>query len=361
MTNVAPYPTDTRAKGWRFELDHERIRQSDTWALAAPEIRPWLLMLWMTAWEQTPCGSLPNEDELIAARIGMPLDLFQAAKGRLLRGWWLADDGRLYHDTLAERVLDMIERRDGEKIRKAEYRERQKQAKKAAEAAAGRESGPNLSQGSPEMSHGTATGLPRDSTGRDATGTGTGTGTSNTKEQTAAASSSRASACEATVAPPPLGADQSPAELAQAVAVWLRRNEQTRGKQPRGTQGSDPRIAAWIKAGVTGLQLAEAYALALLDRQATGDPGPITPGFLDVFVAKVLNPAVGESRVKKPAPTEPLLWATTWTGVVQKGQALGIAQHDGEPFPAYKVRVHKAAGVTDADRRRMLADYGASI
>lgn len=39
MTKSAPYPCDTRAKGWRFELDHERIRQSDTWALAPPEIR----------------------------------------------------------------------------------------------------------------------------------------------------------------------------------------------------------------------------------------------------------------------------------------------------------------------------------
>ncbi|KAG1246328.1 hypothetical protein G6F68_014689 [Rhizopus microsporus] len=80
----------------------------------------------MTAWAQTPCGSLPQDNELIAARIGMPLDQFQAAKPRLLRGWWLADDGRLYHDTLAERVLEMIERRDGERNRKAEYRDRKK-------------------------------------------------------------------------------------------------------------------------------------------------------------------------------------------------------------------------------------------
>lgn len=72
----APYPGDTRAKGWRFDLDHERIRQSDTWALATAELRPWLLMLWMVAWEQTPCGSLPDSDELIAARIGMSSKAF---------------------------------------------------------------------------------------------------------------------------------------------------------------------------------------------------------------------------------------------------------------------------------------------
>ena len=32
--------------------------------------------------------------------------------------------------------------------------------------------------------------------------------------------------------------------------------------------------AEWIEAGVTGLQVAQADALALLDRNAAGDPGP---------------------------------------------------------------------------------------
>ncbi|TJY59420.1 DUF1376 domain-containing protein [Sinimarinibacterium sp. CAU 1509] len=107
----APYSSDTRAKGWRLELDYERIRQSDTWALAPPELRPWLLMLLMVAWEQTPCGSLPDNDELIAVRIGMPLETFTAAKKVLLRGWHKAADGRLYHRTLTEHVLEMIGRR----------------------------------------------------------------------------------------------------------------------------------------------------------------------------------------------------------------------------------------------------------
>lgn len=156
----APVPRDTRAKGWRFELDHERIRQSDTWALAPAEVRPWLLMLWMTAWEQTPCGSMPAEDELIAARIGMPIKAFQKHRACLMRGWWMADDGRLYHDTLVERVQEMLARKDKEKARKAEYRRR-------------------MSEGRDAMSHGTDAGLPRDShgsdPGRDDTGTGTGT------------------------------------------------------------------------------------------------------------------------------------------------------------------------------------------
>lgn len=40
MTRTAPYPSDTRPKGWRFELDYERIEASDTWALAPAEVRP---------------------------------------------------------------------------------------------------------------------------------------------------------------------------------------------------------------------------------------------------------------------------------------------------------------------------------
>lgn len=107
----APYSPDVRAKGWRFELDHERIRQSDTWALAPAELRPWLLMLWMVAWEQTPCGSLPIDDNLIAARIGMNPKSFTKAREILMRGWIVADDGRLYHPTLTERVIEMIEKR----------------------------------------------------------------------------------------------------------------------------------------------------------------------------------------------------------------------------------------------------------
>ncbi|MEI2416195.1 hypothetical protein V8Z80_08425 [Orrella sp. JC864] len=355
MTKSAPYPSDTRAKGWRFELDHERIRQSDTWALAAPEIRPWLLMLWMTAWEQTPCGSLPDDDELIAARIGMPLDQFQAAKGRLLRGWWRADDGRLYHDTMTERVLEMIERRDGERLRKAQYRAK-KEAERAAAQAAGSQSVPEASHGSPELSHGTDAGFPGDSGGSDATGTGTGTGLK--KEIAAAATPPPRAHVREAAAPPPPNRDRS-----VDLVVLLRGWEKARGRKPAGTS-SDPRVKAWAKAGVTDAQLREAYDLAVADREHAQDPGTITPGFLDVFVAKVLNPPAGESavgKVKPPPATDPLAWATSWPGIVAKGAELGLEQRPDELAPHFKARVHAAAGVTDADRRRILADFGVRL
>lgn len=158
MTRPIPYPADTKAKGWRFELDHERIDQSDTWALATPALRPWLLMTWLVSWKQIPCGSLPADDELIAARLGMDLEQFTGAKKVLMRGWWLAEDGRLYHDTVVEMVQSMLAAKNKERDRKAAYRD-----KKAAERG--------------ELSRGTDTGHPAEvpgpSGGCDDTGTGT--------------------------------------------------------------------------------------------------------------------------------------------------------------------------------------------
>jgi len=131
----APYPSDTRAKGWRFELDYEQIEQSSTWALAGPEARPWLLMLWMTAWKQTPVGTMPNEPLVIAALIGMPTKAWAKHGDVLLRGWWLADDGRLYHQTLAKRVDEMMARRRSDSDRKA--RERARKLLESAESPTG--------------------------------------------------------------------------------------------------------------------------------------------------------------------------------------------------------------------------------
>jgi hypothetical protein len=118
------YPAETRAKGWKFTLDYERMEQSDTWALTPPEVRPWLLMLWLTAWKQMPCGTLPNDDTLVAARIGMPAREFAAWRDVLMRGWVLHSDGRLYHATITEQVLSMIEKRQTEAERKKAWRDR---------------------------------------------------------------------------------------------------------------------------------------------------------------------------------------------------------------------------------------------
>jgi uncharacterized protein YdaU (DUF1376 family) len=109
----APYPADTRAKGWRFELDMERFKESDTWLKARTGARrAMLLLLWAEAWQQKPCGTLPNDDEMVATMLDMEPEEFASHRAVLMRGWWLADDGRFYHDVLVDRVLAMLAKRE---------------------------------------------------------------------------------------------------------------------------------------------------------------------------------------------------------------------------------------------------------
>lgn len=121
-----PYPADTRAKGWRFEIDTEAVKASDTWLRARTgAIRGALLLLWSEAWQQTPCGSLPDDDELMALLIDMPGPTFAKNRVVLMRGWARADDGRLYHETITRRVLAMLVKRAKDAKRTADSRKRQ--------------------------------------------------------------------------------------------------------------------------------------------------------------------------------------------------------------------------------------------
>ena len=77
-------------------------------------------MLWLTAWRQAPCGSLPSEDQVIAALIGASPKTWTKLRPVLMRGWSLCSDGRLYHATVSARVLEMLEyrRKNAERVAK---------------------------------------------------------------------------------------------------------------------------------------------------------------------------------------------------------------------------------------------------
>lgn len=253
----APYPADTRAKGWRFELDMERARQSDTWAITSPDARPWLLMLWATAWEQTPCGSLPSDDELIAARIGMPAKLFAKHRALLLRKWWVADDGRLYHDVLVQRVMEMMKTRRSESDRKA--------AARARDAARLADGVPQESGGVPVLSRGTDAGLPQES------GTGTGTGTRTKEEPKSKAARERAA--------PPTPCPDGVAEQVWADWLALRKAkrapvnatvvQEAQAESVKAGLSFEAFLRAWCARGSQGLQ---AEWLKPSERGATVQP-----------------------------------------------------------------------------------------
>jgi hypothetical protein len=107
-----PYPPDTKAGSFAFDVDIARIVASDTWILAKPEVRPWLLSVWALSWLQVPCGTWPKEIELISAHVGCSPDFFRLHESVLLRGWELYSDGRRYHPVITEKVTKMCAARE---------------------------------------------------------------------------------------------------------------------------------------------------------------------------------------------------------------------------------------------------------
>lgn len=101
----------------------ERFKESDTWLKAKNSaMRALLILLWAESWQQKPCGSLPSDDDMIATLLGMDPEEFTERRSVLMRGWWLAEDGRLYHDVVIDRVLAMIEKRTKDAKRAARCR-----------------------------------------------------------------------------------------------------------------------------------------------------------------------------------------------------------------------------------------------
>lgn len=86
-----------------FMLNTERLLASELWALSTgPEFKA-AMGLWCRAWKQTPPGSLPDDDRVLAAFSGAG-KAWPKVKKMALRGFIKCADGRLYHKVLCEDV-----------------------------------------------------------------------------------------------------------------------------------------------------------------------------------------------------------------------------------------------------------------
>lgn len=163
--------------------------------------------------------------------------------------------------------------------------------------------------------------------------------------------------------PPPLPEpdddDQKPNDgcTPARCAVLLTRWERDRGKACE-IPSTDPRLAEWVDKRITAQQLRAAYDLAVADREADEDPSPVNAGFVGVFLAKVLR---GPKKRDAKPPEVVLPWPCRWSTIVAKGAEHGIEQGPDETPPDFKARVFTAAGLTEADRVQILADYGVRV
>lgn len=116
MTDLAapPVPADADLRKYPYlPLDVVRVRDSGL-ARGDLAVLGLAVLTWCVAWHQVPAGSLPDDDDELAWLLGYGRDVagWRAQRERgALRGWRKHADGRLYHATVTEKVLDALGKR----------------------------------------------------------------------------------------------------------------------------------------------------------------------------------------------------------------------------------------------------------
>ena len=144
---LVPPECNTAGNDW-MPLYGDRLMRSKWWRRASDTARARNVMLWWRAFRESPAGSLPDDDDDLAeaAGYGFDIDSWAAVKPEIMSAWTLCSDGRWYHPTVCEVVLDTWERTSERRKKSAE--------KKAAQRA--------VVRGVAPMSRGTDGSVPRD-------------------------------------------------------------------------------------------------------------------------------------------------------------------------------------------------------
>jgi hypothetical protein len=212
---LVPVECNMGGNEW-FPLHFRRLRKSKWWRRASDLARSRNVMLWGEAYQSTPAGSLADDDDELAeaAGFGMDVEAFLAAKAEIMAPWMLCTDGRWYHPTLCEVVIEAwekaSEKRQKEARRKAEQRAKVRTPVRAEKANVPRDTA-NGPTGQPEPSRGTGGGVTRDQCAQEEEITGEEkTGQDSRSRDTVAASKPRGAR---------LPADWSPTEADRAYAA----------------------------------------------------------------------------------------------------------------------------------------------
>lgn len=124
---LVPLECTTVGNDW-FPLHFQRLRKSKWWRRASDTARARNVMMWGEAYQSVPAGSLPDDDDELAeaAGYGMDVESFLAVKAEIMAPWVLCSDGRWYHPTVCEVVLDAWAKTSERRKREAERKARQR-------------------------------------------------------------------------------------------------------------------------------------------------------------------------------------------------------------------------------------------
>ena len=295
VTTSPLVPQDCDLRDFPFmPLDVLRLRDSELALKATGEAFRCAVLLWCAAWHQVPAGSLPDDDETLAAFAGYgraPRDWKKHRSGAL-RGWIKCNDGRLYHPVVAEKANEAW-RAKLEQRWKTECARIKKHCQRHQIAFDPPDFDNWMSQGcpqgqplhvprdTPDMSQGHPPIVPGETHSK---GQGQGQGQGEVNPEQAASTTGPESRDQVPVAAPP---DAVTGRALQLVMLL----------RPRGAslQAGDPRVRSWAERGVTDAQALQALEIAQQRRQDASDPSPINAGYLDAILLDAVVTPVGRS------------------------------------------------------------------
>lgn len=81
-----------------------RLQKSKAWLMCkrTPELAFYMMNLWMRSWHEVPCGSLEDDDDVLADAAMCEPDKWPTIKDRVLRGWVHDGAGRIRHAVVTE-------------------------------------------------------------------------------------------------------------------------------------------------------------------------------------------------------------------------------------------------------------------
>ena len=257
-------PPDCDLRDFPFmPLDAGRLFGSEFHAIASDSEWRAGVCLWLKSWHQVPAASLPNDDTMLCrlAEFGRDMRSWRKVRAVALRGWVLCDDGRLYHETVAQKAVEAWERKQA-------FRKR---TEKARQARLGRRDDDDKQPVTIPVTE------PVDGSVTATTGTGTGTGTGIGTDS---------SVPNGTGAVAPIDPDkkawQEGVDLLKSHGVGDKPARQFIGKLVKDSGGEArallPIIAKCIEIGTQDPRSYLTKAVqALADRRSGGSPPPPSP------------------------------------------------------------------------------------
>jgi hypothetical protein len=101
-----PVASDVDLRDFAYmPLDVRRLLTSETWVLGRAEEKIAAINLWCEAWHQVPCGSLPDNERMLA-HLSQAGAGWKKVRSHAMRGWVLCSDGRWYHPVIVEKALE---------------------------------------------------------------------------------------------------------------------------------------------------------------------------------------------------------------------------------------------------------------